>query len=225
METLNKETQPSILVETKSLTTDAEIYGAEVPQYVLVERQREQEFLEQNVSRHAENIVYATEIVNFADDLLEGNDSFSHSETTLKNGVNKFNFGSFDIKRTSAVEGEQDYSISMIKMGFNRPQRVDYSIAVRDGHMRVMTHNENSPQGKYDKPQNLNVDINWSTEEVMDAHNFVKSAGERAASYDFANTLQFMEYYSEKERAEQEKLRAKAARKRGNGALHHLLQH
>jgi hypothetical protein len=225
METLNKENIPSTQLDTKTELTDADIYGAEVPEVVLAQRQLEQERNEENLGIHAENIVYATEIVNFADTLLQGSDNFSHNEATQKNGVDKFNFGSFDIKRTSTVEGRQDYAISLIKMGSREPQRVDYAIAIRNGHVRIDTYHENAPSKESHKPQALDRDIAWTTDQVMDPNDLVKSAGEKETSRQLGYVLDFMEQHSQDERDEREKHETKAARKRGSGALRHFAHH
>lgn len=199
METLTKETFPSsTILDTKTELTDEQIYGSEVPQTVLNARKFEQERGEENLGRHAENIVYSTEIVDFADTLLNGEDSFTHSEGRTRGGLESFSFGSFEVKRTTISEGSQDYAISMIQMGSREPKRVDCMVSIRNGQIRVSTRHESGPS-RGNKPQALDPNLSWNSDQLMDPNDLTKG-GERETGRQLAAILSFIEQHSERER-------------------------
>lgn len=200
METSITETlASSAFVDSKTALTDEDIYGSEVPQTVLNARKFEQERSEENVGRHAENIVYSTEIIDFADTLLSGNDSFTHNEKRSKHGVEAFSFGSFNVTRTTISEGSQDYAINTVQMGPREPQRVDCMMSIRNGQIRLSTRHENGPSHG-DKPQILDPNLSWNSDRLMDPNDLTQG-GENEVGRQLAAILRFIEQHSENERS------------------------
>jgi hypothetical protein len=199
-------------VKDKTLT-DEEIYGPEgAPAYVLAERKRneeaQQERNERAVVQHAENVVYSTEIIDFADTLLEGKDTFTHNTINTKNGVDRFNFGSFEISRSQPNEATQRYAIDLVTMGSRSPQLSRYDIVITNGSINIRGSYKNNPQeAKMPRPQALSGSFAWNSDTMKN------DIGESESKKKLNQLFTFMEFHSEKELETREKKKRTVGRK------------
>lgn len=188
--------QPALTEQ--QLLTDEDIYGpGPLPEIVLAQREAQQELQEENVSKHAENIVYSTEVIGLADQLLGEDAAFVHNEGSGHgSGIDAFRFGSFDIERSTS-EDVQQYRIRMIQMGSNGPERVEDSITIRGGKIDLSSRHEGNPGAT--QRASSSTTMEWSSDKIMDPYDLTRgSEGEVKA--ELAKTLSFIELHSEKER-------------------------